>query len=92
MLLPQFYRDQTRKIRGPTFEDKIETVANRCQKVFKDCTAAYKEGRDRSTYRQDFGEEHRICYDLIKSIKTTEDVEVIIDILATILELSLIHI
>ena len=88
MLIPQFYRDQTKKIRGLTFKDKIETVINRCQKVFKDCTVAYEEGRDLTVYRQDFGEEHRICHDLIKSIETTEDVEVIIDILATILDES----
>ena len=81
MLIPQFYRDQTKKIRGLTFKDKIGTVANRCQKV-------YKEGRDLTVYRQDFGEEHRICYDLVSSIETTEDVEVIIDILATILNES----
>jgi len=88
MLIPQFYRDQTKKIRGLTFKDKIGTVANRCQKVYKDCTAAYDEGRDLTVYRQDFGEEHRICYDLVSSIETTEDVEVIIDILATILNES----
>ena len=88
MLIPQFYRDQTKKIRGFSFKDKIGTVANRCQKVYKDCTADYEEGRDLTAYRQDFGEEHRICYDLVKSIETTEDVEVIIDILATILDES----
>ena len=88
MLIPQFYRNQTKKIRGLTFEDKIGTVANRCQKVYKDCAAAYEEGRDLTAYRQDFGEEHRICYDLVSSIKTVEDVEVIIDILATILKES----
>ena len=88
MLIPQFYRDQTKKIRGLTFKDKIGTVANRCQKVYKDCTAAYEEGRDLTAYRQDFGEEHRICYDLVKSIETNEDVEVIIDILTAILDES----
>ena len=88
MLIPQFYRDQTKRIRGLTFKDKIETVANRCQKVYKDCIAAYEDGRDLTTYRQDFGEEHRICHDLVSSIETTEDVEVIIDILATILKES----
>ena len=88
MLIPQFYRDQTKKIRGITFKDKIGTVANRCQKVYKDCIAAYEEGRDLTVYRQDFGEEHRICHDLVSSIKTTEDVEVIVDILESILEES----
>jgi len=88
MLIPQFYRNQTKNIRGITFRDKIQTISNRCQKVYKDCATAYEEGRDLTAYRQDFGEEHRICYDLIKSIETIEDVEVIIDILASILKES----
>jgi|TARA_B100000287_G_C20658336_1_gene789285 hypothetical protein len=88
MLIPQFFRDQTKKIRGNNFKEKIDTVANRCKKVYKDCYAAIDEGRDTTLYRQDFGNEHRVCYDLISSIRTPEDVEVIIDILATVLEES----
>ena len=88
MLIPQFFRDQTKKIRGNNFKEKIETVANRCRKVYKDCSSAYEDGSDITLYRQDFGNEHRICHDLISSIKTPEDVEVIIDILATVLEES----
>ena len=88
MLIPQFYRNQTKKIRGLTFKDKIQTVADRCDKVQKDCLNAFEEGRDLTQYRQDFGNEHRICYDLVSSIETHEDVEVIIDILATILKES----
>ena len=88
MLIPQFFRDQTKSIRGADFEDKIQTVANRCKKVYKDCISAFEEGRDLTLYRQDFGDEHRICYDLISSIRNPEDVEVIIDILATVLSES----
>ena len=62
----------------------MKTVADRCLKVYKDCASAYEDGRDQTQYRQDFGKEHQICYDLINAVITKEDALAIIDILYTV--------
>jgi hypothetical protein len=84
----QFYRQKTTKIRGLTFSDKLNTVINRCHKVYKDCKSAFDDGRDVSVYRQEFGREHKICYDLIGAARTKEDALAIIDILYAVREES----
>jgi hypothetical protein len=35
-------------------------------------------------YRQDFGKEHEICYDLIGAVRTKEEALAIVDILYTV--------
>jgi hypothetical protein len=84
----EFYRSKTTKVRGQTFSDKLNTVIDRCHKVYKDCDAAFVDGRDLTTYRQEFGREHKICYDLIGAAKTKEETLAIIDILCTVREES----
>ena len=80
----QFYRLKTTRVRGETFRDKLQTITNRCLKVHKDCQTAFDEGRDLTQYRQDFGKEHHICYDLIDTVETKEEALAIVDILAAV--------
>ncbi len=84
----QFYRSKTTRIRGQTFSEKLNTVIERCYNVYKDCKSAFNEKRDLSVYRQEFGKEHKICYDLIGAAKTKEETLAIIDILHTVREES----
>ena len=84
----QYYRSKTTKIRGQTFNDKLNTVINRCHKVYKDCETAFIENRDLTIYRQEFGREHKICYDLISAAQTKEETLAIIDILHAVREES----
>ena len=86
MTIPQFYRDQTKNIRGLTFQDKIKTVASRCHKVAKDCEPAISEGRDNTSYRKEFGLEHKICFDLIDTIKTIDEANFVLEIMYRQLE------
>jgi len=86
MVIPQFYRDQTRNIRGLTFQDKIKTVACRCRKVARDCETAIAEDRDNTVYRREFGAEHKICFDLIDSIRTIGEAKFVLEILHKQLE------
>ena len=86
MTIPQFYRDQTKNIRGLTFQDKIKTVAVRCHKVARDCETAIAEGRDNTVYRHEFGAEHKICFVLIDSIKTIDEAKFVLEILHKQLE------
>jgi hypothetical protein len=80
----QFYRSKTTKIRGQTFNEKLNTIVERCKKVYNDCETAFNEGRDLTIYRQEFGKEHKICFDLIDAVKTKEEALAIIDILYTV--------
>jgi len=80
----QFYRSKTTRIRGETFQDKLKTIIDRCLKVHKDCKSAFNEGRDLTQYRQDFGKEHQICYDLIDAAETKEEALAIVDILRVV--------
>ena len=80
----QFYRSKTTRIRGETFQDKLKTIIDRCLKVHKDCNAAFNEGRDLTQYRQDFGKEHQICYDLISAVLIKEEALAIVDILRSV--------
>jgi len=68
----QFYRSKTTKIRGQTFNEKLNTIVERCKKVYNDCETAFNEGRDLTIYRQEFGKEHKICFDLIDAVIPTE--------------------
>ncbi len=85
-MIPQFYRDQTKNIRGLTFQDKIKTVASRCHKVAKDCETAIAEGRDSTNYRKEFGSEHKICFDLIDTIRTIDEAKFVLEIMYRQLE------
>ena len=80
----QFYRSKTTRIRGETFQDKLKTIVDRCLKIHNDCNAAFNEGRDLTQYRQDFGKEHHICYDLINAAETKEEALAIVDILRVV--------
>jgi hypothetical protein len=84
----QFYRSKTTKVRGQTFTEKLNTIVNRCKKVYEDCKSALDEKRDLTIYRQEFGKEHKICYDLIDAAKTKNEALAIVDILYTVREES----
>ena len=85
----QFYRSKTTKVRGLTFSEKLNTVVNRCKKVYEDCKSAFDEKRDLTVYRQEFGKEHKICYDLIDAAKTKNEALAIVDILYAVREESI---
>ena len=53
-----FYRSKTGRIRGITLEEKLQFLTDRYNKVVGDCAMAYEEGRDKSTFRIEFGQAH----------------------------------
>ena len=53
-----FYRSKTGNIRGKTLKDKIQFLMDRYDKVVRDCAQAQEDGRDKSTFRVEFGQAH----------------------------------
>ncbi len=61
------YRQRT-KLRGKTFEEKLEEVISRWEKIAEDC----ENDHDNSVYRKTYAESHRSLAKIFRSAMSTE--------------------